>query len=204
MRKIVEERKIDMLIHFTQADNLESILRHGIIPISEHNHKGITAMKNDIYRLDFCENATSISIDFPNYKLFYKFRMKDTSINWVVLALEPSILWEKQCIFCPDNAANSDVSLRTIQERMGREAMLQMFAEHPKKPPRSVLGIPDACPTNPQAEVLVNGTIETKYIGGVVFQNKSTLDRFIKTIPSNMQTAVVDGFFDARKDYNHW
>ncbi|AKG34881.1 DarT ssDNA thymidine ADP-ribosyltransferase family protein [Paenibacillus durus] len=204
MRKIVEERKIDMLIHFTQADNLESILRHGIIPISEHKHKGIKAMKNDSYRLDFCENATSISIDFPNYKLFYKFRMKDTSINWVILALEPSILWEKQCIFCPDNAANSNVSLRTIQERMGREAMLQMFAEHPNKPSRSVLGIPDACPTNPQAEVLVNGTIETKYIGGVAFQNKTTLDRFTEVIPSNIPTAIVEGFFDARKDFNYW
>ncbi len=204
MRQVVEEFGIECVFHFTQAENLRSIFQHGIIPVSDHQQRGIVAKKNDLYRLDFCEGATSLSITFPNYKLFYRFRMNDQTVDWAVLALEPRLLWEKQCVFCTDNAANSNVSQQTLRERMGEGAFRQMFAEFPGKPPRSVLGISNNCPTNPQAEVLVFGPIEPQYIFAVCFEDKPTLDRYKDCIPSSIQKEAVKGLFSARKDYMHW
>lgn len=202
MKETVEEIGIKWVYHFTQARNLESIFKYGILPISEQKATGVIASRNDLYRLDFCYEATSVSITFPNYKLFYKFRNRDSSIDWVVIAIHPDILWEKECAFCIDNAANSSVSQLAIAQRMGDSALKSMFDEFPNKPLRKDLGISRNCPTNPQAEVLVFDKIEPQYIAGLIFRNRTTLDKYSANIP--VKSIVNSGFFSARKDYKHW
>lgn len=204
MKQAVAELKVQCLMHFTQAKNIGSICRHGIIPVSEHRQLGIQAHINDEMRLDFCENATSTSIMFPNYKVFYPFRLKDTSVDWTVIGLRPELLWEKECAFCIDNAASSMVSHQTLDERKGPDALRRMYDEVPGKPGRSVLGIPKSFPTNPQAEVLVFGRIEPKYILGFAFEDQASKNRCIAHIPENFPVHVFEVYFRGRQDYIHW
>lgn len=203
MKRTVEELNISYLLHFTQADNLKSIFEYGILPVIELRKRGITAKINDLSRFDFCLGATSVSIQFPNYKLFYKFRKEDKTINWVVLGLDPCILWEKQCAFCVDNAANSNISTISIQDRMGQDALKKMYDEIPGKPLRKILGISSSCPTNPQAEVLVFDIIEPEKIRGVIFKDRISLTLYKDIIRKELQI-VNDAFFNARKDYMYW
>lgn len=209
IKKVVtEEYNIQYLLHFTQAENLESIFQVGLLPVNQFEETGVRAKINDPFRFDYCAGATSLSIHFPNYKLFYKFREQNRSIDWAILALEPSILWEKKCAFCTDNAANSHIANIPIKNRMGVRAFTKMYDEIPNKPSRKVLGILNQCPTNPQAEVLTFGEIEPKYIGAVLFKDDGALNKYKAFIPieshSEMQIEVVDGLFSARQDYIHW
>lgn len=204
MRETMKEFDINYLVHFTQAENLPSIFKHGILPLTQQRSKNISSKRNDLYRMDFCEEATSTSIDFPNYKLFYKFRMRDKSVDWVVLALSAELLLAKQCAFCTDNAANSNVSQQALRDRMGVDALRRMFLDVPGKPSRSILGLPKSCPTNPQAEVLVFGEIEPHYIGAIVFEKDATLEKYRHLLPESLDVYVLDGYFAPRKDYVHW
>lgn len=204
MRQAIKDLGIEYLVHFTQAENLSSIFEHGILPVSIQIPKNISAKRNDLFRMDFCEGATSTSIHFPNYRLFYKFRMNDKSVDWVVLALSTDLLFEKQCAFCTDNAANSNISQQALRDRMGADALRRMFHDIPGRPTRSVLGTPESSPTNPQAEVLIFGEIEPKYIDAIIFENNTTLAKYRHLLPQDLQIEVMDGFFAPRKDYAYW
>ncbi|OXM83689.1 DarT ssDNA thymidine ADP-ribosyltransferase family protein [Paenibacillus rigui] len=204
MREAMKEFEIDYLVHFTQAENLSSIIRHGILPVAQQRSHNISARRNDVFRMDFCEDATSTSIHFPNYRLFYRFRRNDMSVDWVVLLLSPELLIEKQCAFCTDNAANSNISQQALRDRIGADALRRMFDEIPGKPTRAVLGIPKYLPTNPQAEVLVFGKIEPHHIGAVIFENNATLQKYRHMVPNDLEADVFEEFFAPRKDYVHW
>lgn len=203
MRQVVEEYEIKHVLHFTQATNLQSIFKYGLLPVSEHFQEGISAVTNDTLRLDFCHGATSVSLSYPNYKLFYRFR-QETSADWAVLFIKPDILWEKECAYCFENAASANVANQTIQERKSEASFRRMFAEVPNKPQRSILGLHKSFTTNPQAEVLVFGEIQPAYIWGVAFANKFEHEKYKVHLPEGVQSEVVSWVFDGRKDYIHW
>jgi hypothetical protein len=118
----VRSRNIRHLTHFTRAENLPGILRYGILPRSEFEHLGSCPIVNDGSRLDYCLNATSVSIGFPNYKMFYRLRKENPETTWVVLVLDPSVLWRIDCAYCVENAAKSSVSSIPLAARKGPEA----------------------------------------------------------------------------------
>ena len=61
IEKILSERGINSLIHFTRAENLPSIMEYGICPRAELYEE--EAVFNDEYRYDDCENAVCTSIE---------------------------------------------------------------------------------------------------------------------------------------------
>lgn len=67
----VVERKIKYLVHFTRIENLSSIMSYGLIPVASLSERRIDYVNNDLYRIDGFENATCLSIQFPNYKMFH-------------------------------------------------------------------------------------------------------------------------------------
>lgn len=109
-----------------KMENLDTILQHGVLSRERLNALGIPFEQNDDMRLDNCLNASCLSISFPNYGLFYKQRRQYDTV-WVVIVLEPNILWEKDCLFCPDNAASTDVSSLSREDRRGIEAFRLLF-----------------------------------------------------------------------------
>lgn len=203
MENAVKSRGIKYVWHFTRIENLSSILTNGLIPraILEANQAAISY--NDQYRIDNQKNANCLSIGHPNYKMFYSLRCQDPNQRWVVLAFKPEILWEKDCAFCHENAASNAVTAIPIQFRKGIPAFQKMFDPIAGKPNRQSLNLPDNCPTNPQAEILVFDTIEPMYIIGAITPDKIS-EQHLKLAHPNFDFLYHKSFFSPRLDYEHW
>lgn len=204
MKSVVKEFGVSYLVHFTNADNLESIFQNGLLSVTELYERGIGFTYNDEYRLDGYKNAICTSIEFPNYKMFYKYRKQYQNEDWVVLGIRRKVLWKKACAFCSDNAANARISSIPIEERMGVNAFRQLYAEYLGKPTRKILGIDKSIPTNPQAEILVFDDIEPSYIWGVAFETSQMKERYKHLLPDEVTAQVVPHLFKYRLDYEHW
>lgn len=200
MQKILLERNIKYLMHFTREENLDSILQYGLLPRNQLEPK--ECIVNDMYRYDGCEDAVCTSIEFPNYKMFYSLRTENPLTNWVVLAIDSNVLLDFPCAFCETNAGSSDIYQVPIEKRMGRRAFLEMFKDISYGRKREDLKIPDYYPTNPQAEVLVFGTIPVAYIKNVFFDNSESLGNHY--FPSHINGVVNGSYFFPRHDYRKW
>lgn len=200
--KIVKEKGIEHLVHFTNFVNLKSILENGLVSVDYQKKHNISAHINDPQRLDGHTDAVSLSISFPNYKMFYKVRKDNEGEKWAVLLLEPSIIWEKECAFNKHNAASNESRKLDLEDRKSIEAFLAMFSDDEL---RSKLGLPDNYTTDPQAEILVFDKIEPEYIKAIVVENE--IDKKILQlsyrIPDNL-IVVNREFFYPRFDWEFW
>lgn len=204
MKDIMEQRQIDRLYHFTQAENLENIFRYGIIPRATLDRRGIRSCYNDDYRYDNCMDAVCTSIEFPNYKMFFKLRKDNPEINWAVLRLDAQILCDFECAFCWTNAGDATMYNEPIEQRMGREAFLELFGNRYGYPQREDLNINDWFPTNPQAEVLVFGIIPVEYIQNVYFEKYTVKQEYRDVIPEEISASVNLDVFAPRNDWEAW
>ncbi|MDO6537965.1 DarT ssDNA thymidine ADP-ribosyltransferase family protein [Alteromonas stellipolaris] len=203
MQNEVKSRDIDYVWHFTKIENVDSILANGLIPRATLEAQGAAVAYNDQYRIDGQRTANCLSIGHPNYKMFYSLRCQDSSQIWVVVAFKPEILWLKDCAFCFENAASNNVAAIPIQNRKGVAAFRRMFDPVAGKPNRETLKLPDDCPTNPQAEILVFDTIEPQYVEGVITPDKQT-EQALKAKYPNFDFLYHRAFYSARLDYEYW
>jgi hypothetical protein len=201
IKTIVENRRITHLFHFTRAENFQSIVEKGLLPLELCAAEGIQPIRTDSQRLDGT-GAVCLSIQFPNYKMFYPYRINNPGSNWVVLALNPRILWEKNCAFCRENAAKTAVSRIAIDARRGADALIAMYADFDDKK-RGDLNLPDSCPTNPQAEVLCLDPIEPALIVAAIFDSSATKLEIAGDRPA-VQSLVNGTYFSPRNDWRHW
>jgi hypothetical protein len=207
----IKQRSIKDLIHFTRVENLSSILTHGLVPLSKHEDFSINAVVNDTFRYDNLLSATSLSIEFPNYKLFYYYR--DTiykGFEWVVIKVNVDLLNSKaiKAYFCQTNAAN------TSNRMMGddAESFENMFAEIittkcGKSINRNDLQIPEKFTTDPQAEVLIEGIIGPEHFSSISFSNKYILDKCISDcyfVKHEIDLLVEPTLFRGRNDFEFW
>lgn len=205
MDEIITRRNIEYLVHFTRVENLESIFANGLMPravIDEEDD--IDSTFNDDYRYDDCGNATCLSVEFPNYKMFYTLCCDNPEVDWAVLVLDVQLINEFECAFCYANAGSERIYTIPLEERKGPDAFEDIFSEYDNYPSRQDLGIPSYYPTNPQAEVLVFGVIPISYIKGVVFKDEYTLNKYKDLIPKDIEGIKHKEYFYARSDYKHW
>lgn len=197
-QSIIDKRKIEYLIHFTQLSNLESILNNGIYPRSKLDLLDITVEINDHLRLDNHEDSSSLSISFPNYKMFYGLRM-DSDVQWCVLVMNPKILYIYDCAFCKHNAADTKISNLDIKDLKNSKSLEEMFEEINNHSTRKEQLLKDYYPTDVQAEVLVFDIISRENILAVIFNDKEEKDNFDKT-HKNMDSYYhgKNGFFSER------
>ncbi len=200
MQTFIEDRGIESLYHFTSLKNLDNILNNGLLSREILNKKDIEYEYNDEYRIDGKLDAICISISFPNYRMFYRY-WSNTNDIYCVIELKPSILYEKNCLFCVENAASYNERQREYTEKMGREGIEKLFYDDFL---REDLGIPRSYPTNPQSEVLVLDNIEVKYIKNIYF-NVPEIDFDINKY-SNMNIGFYykTSLFSYRYDYEYW
>lgn len=203
LRQAVEKRKIKNVWHFTRLSNLESILLEGLLPRSKLNERDKPPDFNDPYRHDKQINAICCSISFPNYKMLYSLRSNNPNIEWVILSIQPSVLWEKDCAFCIENAASSLVTCIPLSQRKDTEAFNKLFENAEGKPNRDSINLPDSYPTNPQAEVLIFGHVEPEYINGAVCLTKSLESRLKQNYP-DVNFRHYPKLFKPRRDFEHW
>jgi len=74
IKKIVREREIEYVFHFTRIDNLDSILNYGILGRTQLENRAISFQYNDEYRIDRQVSAICCSIGHPNYRMFYPYK----------------------------------------------------------------------------------------------------------------------------------
>lgn len=206
IENFVKSRGIEYLVHFTQVDNIENILTHGLLGRSSLQSRFIHSRFNDLYRFDNVPNGISASISFPNYKMFYSLQQKNPNVDWAVIKLKASVLWEIECAFNVTNAASRSSSATPLDKRKEVESLKKMFDDWPH--PR--LLIPDNYSTDPQGEVLLLGDVDTTYIESIAFNERSMIKDFPKVlhlarIYKDTTRFVHDpSLFKPRLDYQFW
>ncbi|OJB33239.1 hypothetical protein BGV56_18720 [Burkholderia ubonensis] len=201
MQNFVAQQGIEKLLHFTQLANVPSIIANGVVPRQVLENRGAPFQFNDAYRIDGYRGASSFSISWPNYKMFWGARQDRPGVHWAVIECEASVLWDKDCVFCVENAASNAVRAVPIDQRKGVPGIQALFGEVLGKPTRAEMGHPLHYPTNPQAEVLVFGIVEPRYINAIHVQDTASRNALSAQYPG---IRFCTGWENARRDYHHW
>jgi hypothetical protein len=211
IRRIITERRVTRVVHFTRLENLASIAADGALhPRSWLEETGRRFTPTDSHRHDG-RSSVNLSIEFPNYQMFFSKR-KSYDLDerhWAVLVFEPRLLWEVPCAFSPINAASRSISNQRREALMTESALLALFGPEAttsggRRIQRDELQIPSSYCTHPQAEVLAQRPIELTYLRSVAVS-----DAMVATHPDfpdslRPQVTVVTELFGPRKDYAIW
>ncbi|SFW36113.1 DarT ssDNA thymidine ADP-ribosyltransferase family protein [Selenomonas ruminantium] len=201
LRQEADQRNIRHCVHFTQAGNLSSIIQHGLLTRTVLDEKHIDYKYNDGQRFDAVQGSISISLTFPNYKMFYKCR-RHMDVDWAVLLLDPFYVLSLDCAYCYTNAASNAVSKTSLEERSSLASFLGLFYE-PEEISRQQLGLADNETTDPQAELLVREMIPLEAMQCVIFQNEETALKYRDELAGHGLEVIVDGaYFKPRHDHS--
>jgi hypothetical protein len=191
----VLSQEIEELVHFTRIENLPSILSTGLqnrIKLKETSQEFLI---NDTMRFDNRLNGISLSITHPNQSMFYKYRMASQSDNWCVIVLNPSILWELNCLYCRHNAADSRISRLNDDTLSNKKSFLSMFSCEERN-----LSLPKNHTTDVQAEVLCLNEIPVEYIDRIAVLDINSI--ILSNIEKTTIEVVVDRNYFNTREYN--
>ena len=195
---ILKNRSITRLVHFTPADNLESILENGMLSRNFMNQNDFGYWYTDDNRLDGKLDYISNSITFPNYKMFYKKEKQCPNTKWVVLSISSGILIDKfDTEFYRMNAAAND-PLKCRFEPCSNDALEDMFYLEDRDP-----YIPLNYTTDPQAEVLIKDSVDSSYITCVETVCPNDMVRSL-ALNSGISYNPYSELFTYRKDFARW
>lgn len=187
IQEVIKQRNITRLFHFTHSDNLSSILENGLLARSEldDEDKNYNYTFNDTDRIDGHMDAICLSISFPNARMFWKYRALKAG-DWVILGIDPSILWAKNCAFYPTNAASNNIRFKDLELMKGCEAFNDLFADEVFGIQRDV-NLPTEYTTDVQAEVMIFEKIEPEYIIYTLHPNEESSQKFKNLYPKTEQ-----------------
>ncbi len=206
IKEFIEKKQINTLVHFTRIENIPSILEHGLVSVEYALKNFIDVINSDKERHDHQLDAISLSISFPNYKMFYSKQNEDKNGIWGVLILKPEILFEKKCTFYAKNAA----SYTDHREHDEISYLEEMFEEisNSNFNFRMLLNIPTYYTTDPQSEVLVHDKIEPKYIRKVVLKDYKSIEHYARMTKENQLNSNFftqdSTYFKPRHDWKYW
>ena len=192
----IQDRNLKYILHFTHINNLELILRHGLIPRKFLENMDIKSTLKpkfaDNQRLEGFKVANSLSISFPDYNFSSKIS-KNNEENWAVIRFNLKAMLKHKCNYNP-----GDIS----KVRSGLEGLEQMFAD-PEK--RTELKLDRYFPTNPLSEIYEYSVIPPSWIEEVHLYTEKYLDTDIGWGSDyGIQVKVDQKFFKPRKDYYSW
>lgn len=174
--QLIEQRNIRWLCHFTPRQNLESIKRIGL---RTRDFLDNNAVFTDLFRYDKNSQAICLSISKPNKWMFNKKR--EQGLDLCLLLIDPSVLYNKHCLFYPHNAATKSYKETDIANFSGEGALERLFDEVitfqksgqvEQRIFRSWnLALQDCETTSDQAEVQCLDTIEPEYIQYIIEEN---------------------------------
>ena len=200
LHQVVEKRQIEYFVHFTNAKNLENIFKYGLLSVREMQNRGIEYISNDRKRFDEKLGGISLSVSFPNYKMFYNKYQLHAEYDWAVLLIEPKQVLDLRCRFYAKNAASSQMQCKGTTMSLVEE-FESMFLEDDAKS-RERMGIPTCFTTDPQAEILVFDDIPVSAIHSVCFENDTILRKYNHFMYGHgVKVCVNKMYFDRRRDY---
>jgi len=203
IRALTQRRSINHVLHFTRLSNIASIVQHGLLPRHTLSTRRLPFTHNDDIRLDGALDASCLTLSWPNHKMFYRYRTANPTVSWVVLSFKADVLWELDCAFCLENAASNRARAIPLRDRKSANALETIFLNHEFYPPRDKLRIPDNFPTNPQAEILIFGSIPKSLIQ-VVLVPSETIGQLVRAVDATIPTKVSPNAFSPRLDWEFW
>lgn len=210
LKEIINARKIESLIHFTRIENLDSILQMGILPREMLETRAIPFIYNDTMRADYMKSCTCVSIEFPNtWVMNNKMDMVPNS-DWVLILLNIELLYEQRNYYAEHNAATYSVQ-KNLGAKCKPSDFETLFADNIKI--EKVSGeikdfkrnnLQAFFPTSDQAEVLVEGAINPKFIDGVVFKTDYSMGKYEHILREKGIDCISnsDLFLHNRYDFN--
>lgn len=178
LKETAERRGIRFFVHFTNVENLESILQHGLLTRQALKDNGFTFYFTDLGRFDRVLDSISLSVTFPNYKMLYMKKQLYSDAKWCVLLIKAEDVLDKPCFFNQTNAAS-----KGVHKDSTAEAFEDMFADKVGQYDRSKLvscgySNGDNFATDPQAEVLCCSSIPVESIYGCTFDDPNLLEQY--------------------------
>ncbi|MBE6069356.1 MAG: DUF4433 domain-containing protein [Clostridium lundense] len=170
--KEIKDRGITRLCHFTKSKNLSHILNdfNGILSTDKlpEAYRDI----NDFERYDGRLDYVCCSIQYPN--IFYLQRIKDNDIlfkDWIILSIKPEVMTKDKTLFSKVNAATQ----RGKYIKSGIEGLKEIYDPSILTSKRTIVRrftMPQSCPTDIQAEVLIHERIPKEFIQGIIVNNE--------------------------------
>lgn len=168
IQKIIQERQIKKLVHFTDVWNSFFIGKYGILSIEELKKQNLKYFANDKERFDNMPNFISLSITNINSYLLKSFSQRNER-TWIRFDIDPNILLRCDNFFFYTNAASSLFPNNKDSEELSTAAAFskmfdlevptsQGFARRANQNPNET--------TCPQAEILIKKRITSEYIIG--------------------------------------
>lgn len=157
--RYLKSRGVEHFVHFTAVDNLESILKDGILPREMLDNRRNDYKWNDATRYDGMSHV-NLSITHPNIQLFFAMRKRHPNREYAVLTVNPAILYQypkessQGYHFTSTNAASSRATKCNVELLFAGDRQ-EYFERN--------------WPTDVQSEVLVSGPIPAEYILSVQF-----------------------------------
>lgn len=203
IKTIVQQRGITKLVHFTSMNNLDTILQYGLATrevldnTAEDYPDGFHFDFNDTERLERQRDSISLSIHHPNHKMFWKCRSRKPESSWVVLEINPSVLWEEECFFCQTNVASSSETRKLANSRNSVMAFEQMFTPEGRGD-----NLHSYDPTDVQAEVLLfKDILSVDKILRITTKSVQDCERLKQQYPKHQSLfAVCSSYFLSRDD----
>lgn len=169
---ILTARGVTRLCHFTRLQSLTHIITSEKGVLASSSIRQDTKNVNDTARYDGELNYVCCSIQFPNSWFLKKSMQNNPDMifrDWVVLYIELSILKYKNAKFCPCNASKSkgafiNGNMNDIESIFADS--VSTFA-YPRSPRMLA-----SCPTDGQAEILIEDSIPREYIKGIAVGNE--------------------------------
>ncbi|WP_197919084.1 DarT ssDNA thymidine ADP-ribosyltransferase family protein [Thiosulfatihalobacter marinus] len=212
IRNAARHRDIRFLLHFTLTRNLSNIVQHGILPREMLYPAEFAAYTGAQHRLDASDQAVSFSISGASQKIFSAKSRDSKQAEWVMLFIDPSILWTHNCRFCFRNAATREM-LNHRGFLGGPWAFEQMFSDEMAptrfkgQAYRAETVIPSFLPTDPDAEVQIIGSVSAdQIIGAWTCRNDhaAAIQGELDKIPGPERDVLVEEFNTASNGYSEW
>lgn len=194
-RDMMRARGVNVLLHFTPAENLASILEHGLHPRQALDDAGHPYTYTDGRRSDGFLDAISLSVCYYNYPMFRRLRTDAPRQKWAFIGLDPELLIGADLRFCAANAASGYYG-RSMRQFRGLRDFEEMFEDrcptgsHRGPGYRDAFGYADNITTDPQAEILHFGAIHPSWIIGIATDDTVLAEHAAQLVVSLDREAV--------------
>ena len=189
--KFFIDRGVKWLYHFTNTENIEGIIQKGILSRHFQEKQHIVAKCNDPNEAG--SQYISVSIEWPNYKMFYKKRIDNPHERFAVVCISVFCLTECDFLMYSTNSSK-DYGTAIVEN-----ASELYYNSSSRKYLSSA-----KFPTDPQAELRILNCIPTKYIKAIYFESYDDLFAYLNTHEKNDKYRVANVLFSGREDYEAW
>ena len=182
MKKFIQDRKIERIIHFTTNIGLVGILNTNLVKsrkgLCEDDYLSHIVHNNCLYRKDIeWIDFISMSIQEPN-NMFFQYSSKwphNRNFWWCVLSFKVEIITHAGVVFCTTNN-----SYDTVIRGSGVDGLKALYAnrvaeKHPYFKVRDAR-TPPASTTSPQAEILYPRELSLDFLETIYFPNTKAED----------------------------